>query len=834
MRIKTANGTMKFKLFFILSVFVFATTTSISQTTNTQTSNKISGQVQDAESKALTGITVSLLKASDSSLTKVALSDKNGVYEFENIKSGSYLLSFTSVGFEKTLSQRFELAADGNVRVPAIAMTQASKSLADVTVQARRPIVENKIDRMVVNVDASPTNAGSNALEVLEKSPGISVDRDGNISIKGKQGVIVLMDGKQTYLSGQDLANLLRNMPANQLDQIEIMTQPSAKYDASGNSGILNLKTKKSLTRGFNGTINLSYVQGRYPKSPNSFSFNYRTAKINLFTNLSYSYWSGFNDQHLNRKFHDNGVPVFEYDQQADQKHSGHNYSARIGLDYTIDKKTSVGFLVNGTYNPRVWENNGYANIYNGAGELDSFNTVQTINRDTWKNLGANINFRRLLNTNGREITADFDRVQYNTNSKQTSDNYTYLPDNSPSGNPFLLKGNLPSTIKIYSGKIDYVHPLTKDSKFEAGAKSSFVSTDNDAQYSYYNHSRSEWVADNTRSNRFKYEENINAGYVNYSRQINKWGIQTGLRMENTIATGDQAGNAVQKDSSFKKNYTQLFPTAYVSYALNENNQFGLSYGRRIERPNYQDMNPFQYFLDQYTFRQGNPNLTPMFTHNIELSHNFKKALNTTLTFSSTTDILNDILKQNDETKVTFQTKENVAKRQVIGLSMSYNAPINKWWTTSLFSNVNHSHYEGIVNGSMLDVNLVSFMANMSQQFRFAKTWIAEVNGFFRTNTLETGMFLIRPMGVVSFGLSKQVLKTKGTLKLNIYDPFYLQQARVVIDYQNIDAYVTNRWDNRRVGINFTYRFSKGQNAPQQRKRTSSAQEEQNRVGGAQ
>lgn len=797
-----------------------------------QSPGKIAGKVQDGESKGLGGVTISLLRALDSGLVKVAVSDKNGLYEFDNIKEGRYLMAFTSVGFEKKFTAPFELTINAGVQAPPLTMVQTATGLAEVTVQSRRPLIEHKIDKMVVNVDAAPTNAGANALEVLEKSPGISVDRDGNISIKGKQGVIVLMDGKQTYLSGQDLANLLRNMPANQLDQIEIMTQPSAKFDASGNSGILNLKTKKSLTKGFNGTLNLSYVQGRYPKSPNSFSFNYRTGKINLFTNLSYAYWSGFNDQHLSRKFRNNGILESLFDQQADQKNSGHSYSARVGLDYNLNKSTSIGFLVNGIYNPRRWENNGRADIYNGRGLLDSFNLVQTINKDTWQNMGANVNFRKVLNESGRELTADLDRIQYNTRSRQTSDNYTYLPNQTYASNPFLLRGNLPADITIYSGKVDYVHPLAKEAKLEAGIKSSYVSTDNDAQYTLFNHAGNKWEVDNTRSNRFEYKENINAAYINYSRQLKKWGLQAGLRMENTIAKGYQLGNAVQKDSAFKKNYTQLFPTAYASYALNDNNQFGLSYGRRIERPNYQDMNPFQYFLDQYTFRQGNPNLTPQFTHNIELSHNFRKALNTTLSYTATTDILNDILKQNDVTKVTYQTKENVAKRQTVGLAISYNAPVTKWWTTSIFFNVNNSHYEGIVNNMPLDVSLTSFMGNTSQQFRFAKTWLAEVNGFYRTSAQETGLFLIRPMGVVSFGLGKQIMKNKGSLKLNIYDPFYIQQAKVIIDYGNIDAVVLNKWDNRRVALNFTYRFSKGQNTQPQRRRSSSAQEEQNRVGG--
>jgi SdrD B-like protein/outer membrane beta-barrel protein/TonB-dependent receptor-like protein len=433
--------------------------------TMAQTFSKISGSVQETGGKGLNGVTASLLKAKDSSLAKASVTDKNGLYEFENIKEGQYLISFTSVGFEKKTTQVISLTSGNAMQIPAVILQQVAKGLSEVTVQAKRPLVENKIDKMVVNVDASPTNAGANALEVLEKSPGVSVDRDGNISIKGKQGVIVLIDGKQTYLSGQDLANLLRNMPASQLDQVEIMTQPSAKYDASGNSGILNLRTKKNLAKGFNGTINLSYVQGRYPKSPNSFNFNYRSGKINLFTNLSYSFWSGFNDQHLTRKFHKDGELESVFEQQADQKHYGHNYNARIGLDYSIDKNTTIGFLVNGTHNPRRWENNGRADIYNGKGELDSFNVVQTINRDTWQNLGANLNFRRVLNANGREFTVDLDRIAYKTKSRQTSDNYNYFPDNTYSVDPFLLRGNLPSEITIYSGKADYVHPLTKESK---------------------------------------------------------------------------------------------------------------------------------------------------------------------------------------------------------------------------------------------------------------------------------------------------------------------------------------------------------------------------------
>lgn len=239
-----------------------------------QTKGKITGVIEDESGKRLPSVTVSLLKAKDSALVKVAVSGKEGVYEFANIFEGKYVITASFIGFAKVTSQAFNVVGDKTIEIPHFTLYRSSTAMADVTVQARRPLIENKIDKMVVNVDASPTNAGATAMEVLEKSPGITVDRDGNISLKGKQGIIVLMDGKQTYLSGQDLANLLRNMPASQLDQIEIMTQPSAKFDASGNSGIINLRTKKNAQTGFNGSISLSYVQGKYQ--------NHQTASISI------------------------------------------------------------------------------------------------------------------------------------------------------------------------------------------------------------------------------------------------------------------------------------------------------------------------------------------------------------------------------------------------------------------------------------------------------------------------------------------------------------------------------------------------------------------------
>jgi hypothetical protein len=729
----------------------------------------------------------------------------------------------SAIGFAKTFATPFDLAGSP-IEVPVVTLVAASNTLSTVTVQSRRPLVEARLDKMVVNVDASPTNAGATALEVLEKSPGISVDRDGNISLKGKQGIVVYMDGKQTYLSGADLANLLRNMPASQLDQVEIMTQPSAKYDAAGNAGIINLRTKKTKVMGLNGSVSLSYVQGRLPKSPNSFSLNYRRGKVNLFGNLSYSHWENESYQTLNRKFKKQGADASVFYQESEQGSVSNNYNARLGLDYTLDPKTTVGFFVNGTLNRSTDDANSIGYIYN-YGQLESTIRARSDNARSFENVSGNVNLRRTLGKPGRELGADLDYIEYNSGLNQHSNNFATDATTGIADAAYMLRGILPSNIKIWSGKVDYTHPLGKTTKFETGYKGSIIRTDNNAPYESYNHTAGKWM-DDKRKDRFAYEENINAAYINFSQQWKKWGVQTGMRAEHTTSTGIQ----VLKGTEISRDYLELFPTVYTSYTANDKNSFVLSYGRRLDRPNYRDLNPFQDFLDSFTYNQGNPYLKPQFTNNIELSHNYKGRLNTTLNYTATNDIMNDILKQNDSTKVTYQTKENVAKLRNLGVAVSYNAPIRKWWTTSLYVNVFNSHYKGLVNNEPLDVSITTLMTNMNQQFRFGKGWSVEMSGFFRTRSQATGMFLIKPMGVLSFGAAKQVLKTKGTVKLSVIDPFKLQGTDVYVKHGNIDMLVTNLWDNRRVGLTFTYRFAKGQNV-QQRRRTGSAQEEQNRIG---
>lgn len=811
------------KLLTILTIAL----TSLSLVSYAQTTKgKVTGTVIDGSTKTIESATITLQRTKDSSVAKMSVADKTGNYSFEGVADGSYFVSISAVGHSKGFSETFTIStANTVVTLKTIELVPVAKTVAGVTVTSKKPLVEQKLDRMVVNVEASVTNVGATAMEVLEKSPGITVDKDGNISLKGKQGVQVYIDGRASYLSGTDLANYLRNMNASQLDQIEIMTNPPAKYDAAGNSGIINIKTKKTKQFGYSGSISSTWSQGRYAKVSESANFNYRKNKINLFTNVGYSNRKNFQDLDIQRKFIDNGTKEVKslFDQTGRILEGGESFNGKLGLDYFISKKTTVGAVVNAFYNPGYFRSNSNVSIADPDNVLLSRTLSATTNDKKWKHLGANLNFRHVFDSTGRELTIDADYLTYDSKNVQDLLNAYYKPDGSMFSKSDTLLGSLPQQINIYTAKADYLHPLKNNAKFEAGIKTSFVKTDNNAVYDSLNNGVR--VRDIGRSNHFMYDENVNAAYVNYSRPLGKkWSAQFGLRVEHTNAKGTQ----VTTGEKFDRNYVQLFPTTYIQYQLNEKNSFVINYGKRIERPDYEDLNPFITFLDKYTFEQGNPNLKPQFAHNIELSHTYKGFLTTTLNYNRTTDIIEDVLEQHSDVNETFIRKSNIATRQQFGISVNAGGQIKKWWMANLWTNLYKNNYKGIVNGDNISLGATSLQVNLSNQFKFTKGWSAELSGFY-TSPMVEGVFQINSFWKADAGITKTILKGKGTLRLSGRDIFWSQKIKGTSRFSNIDAAFQQRRDSRQVALGFTYRFSKGKINNQKRK-IGGADDEKSRV----
>jgi outer membrane receptor protein involved in Fe transport len=793
-----------------------------------QSGAKVIGRVknQDIKSEIPTGVTVSLLRAKDSSTVKFTVTQKDGSYFFEKVAKGNYFICASSVGFKKSFSHLIEINTDNQtVQVVDIMVVSAPKSLTGVTVTSTRPLVEQRIDRTVVNVDASITNVGTTALEVLEKSPGVTVDRDGNISLKGKEGVLVMVDGRPTQLGGADLANLLRNMSSNQLDQIEIMTNPPARYDAAGTSGIINIKTKKTITAGINGSASIGFTQGRYPKTNEGFNFNYRQGKVNVYTNLSHNYNKNFGRLKFNRNILNSTNNNIEniFDQQADRISEGNSYSAKVGLDFFASKKTTFGAVVNGNTRNMSSTNDNVTNISNAAKDLENVTKAVVDNEIDWNSFSTNLYFRTILDKKGRELTSDLDFLKYGSRNEQFMVN-SYA---DAFGNAYkkadTLMGHLPQDIQVYSGRVDYIHPLNKNARFEAGLKSGIVRTDNNANYDSIQYGNI--VHDFNRSNHFIYEENINAAYVNVSTPLSKKiSGQFGLRLENTNSKGRQKTTG----DNFDRNYTQLFPTAYFQYKANDKNNFGANFGRRVRRPNYQSLNPFINFIDRYTYSQGNPNLKPSISNSFELSHTWKNQITTTLNYSSTKDIIDGIIEQKGQE--AYNMPANIASLDQFGISVNANTPVTKWWTSSININVFNNHYNGLVSNAPIDLSTTSFIITGTQQFKITKTFTGEINGRYRNGWLE-GVLRAKPVGFVGAGLSKQVLKNQGTVRLSVRDIFYTQKFRGKAQYGNVDFEVEQVNESRVVSVGFSYRFNKGKKIAPVKRSQGSASEEQERIG---
>ena len=703
-----------------------------------------------------------------------------------------------------------------------------SQQLKEVKVVAKKKLVEQKIDKMVINVDAAITNAGTTAMDVLEKSPGIQVDKDGNISLKGKQGVMVMLDGRPTYLSGTELANLLRGMESSQIEQIEIMTNPPAKYDAAGNSGVINIKTKKNKLKGFNGSATATIAQGKYSKMNENVSLNYRNNKVNLFGNLSHGRYNNYNQLDIYRRYkNEDETTRAIFEQVSYNRNTWNNHNVKIGMDYYLTKKTTLGIVATGFTNPSTENGSNQSFLKNPSSVTDSIVESQSNTNQRWSSGAVNLNMRHAYDSTGRELTADVDFVKYDVTNNQSFTNTSFTPTMVKQFEDELL-GDIPMKISIYSAKMDYTQPLKKDGKIELGWKSSYV--ENDSRANYYNVIEEESHPDYSKTNYFRYKENINAAYINFNKKLSKkFEMQTGLRFENTNYSGLQWGNPTQNDSSFSKSYNGLFPTIYFKYSADKNNQFGLSMGRRIERPRYEDLNPFMFFIDKYTYGRGNPYLKPQYTNNIELSHTFKGFLTTTINYGETTNMFSEIFDQ-EGSYATTVTQGNIGKRKNYGVAMSAQIPVAKWLNSNVYANYNYDKLNGKLTGEDFAVEAGNLTVNLNNQLTFKKGWSAELSGWYRTKGIW-GQIQTYPMGALTAGISKQVLKTKGSVKMSVRDIFHTQPAEGDINFKSTEAHFKSNWDSRQVSLTFTYRFGKQfkVEGPQRRERTP---EEQNRVKG--
>jgi len=808
---------------FAAALLLIAFNVATAQTTPA----KINGKVIDKDQKPVDGATVILLTAKDSATVKSMLSNPDGSFVFEGLVDNTYQVRITFIGFKNYKSDAVTVQGQNSVTLSAITLVSTSKVLKGVEVTAQKSYVEQKIDRTVVNVNALISNSGANALEVLEKTPGVQVDEDGNITFKGKSGVLVMIDDKPTYLSAANLATYLKSLPASALDKIELMDNPPAKYDAAGNAGVINIKTKKSELRGFNGTASANYAQGFYNRTTESLNMNYRVDKVNLFANLSYNHNHTFRRLEIDRNYTDDaGNPTSYFKDFSYFRPHAANVNVKVGADYYLSPKTTWGVVFTGAIEPDHDSSPVNSFLYDANHVPDSTINTQNTSKNKFYSGALNINYTHKFDSLGKVISFDADYVRDVAGSDQIFVNNAYFPDGSLESTQ-TLTDNLPSYINIYAAKSDLTIPLKNKAEFSAGVKSSFVNTDNAANY--FNVADGASTPDYNNTNRFIYKENINAAYINFKKDWKRFSLQGGLRLENTNGNGHQLGNIEKKDSTFVNHYTDLFPTAYFSYKLDTggHNTVVLSYGRRIGRPGYGSLNPFVFFVDKFTYFAGNPFLKPQFTDNYKLSYSYKSLFTVALMYNYTTDYESEVISQTGD--IFTSTTGNIGERKSIDLSVNTNLQPAKWWTLNVFFEVFNNAFTGPLFTEYLNQSATSFGGNFNNQFNLSNGWNAELSGFYYSRRVN-GQFINLPTGALNAGIQKKVLDNKGSIKFNIRDIFHTIASRGTIN--NIpDATSTfiNFNDTRVATLTLTYSFGKTINSPKKRE-TGSSDSEQGRA----
>lgn len=813
---------------FILTLFsiLFTVITASAQT------GSISGQVLDSTGTAYDGAVLSLLSAGDSSLIKTAISDPDGTFSLQQLTLGDYLLIVNAEGHESFSYPAITLneTQPQQQLQPVKLLAKPSEQLDEIVVVAKIPLVERKIDRTVVNVDQMISAAGSNVWEVLQKSPGIMMDQNNNILLKGKGGVLIYIDDKQTYLSGDALQNYLKAMPASSISQIEIMTNPPARYDAAGNIGIINIVTKKSKMKGFNGSFNITYGQGRYMRQYNNFTFNYRNNKLNVFGNISPGLSNGYSDLYIYRTYRNEDLSVKStFDQNTVMRSRILHGNYRFGIDYYLNDKSTLGITTNGTLTTfKNWSRN-IADVGNEFGQPERIVIADNDDDGMFRNNGANINFRHKFDSTGRQLTMDLDYINYGMNSNEVYLNNTYSPDGEVTATD-LLEGDLPGSIHILAYKTDYSRPMKKDAQLDFGMKSSFTQIDNLVDYRYTVGGVT--TPDYDKSNHFIYRENINAAYVNLRKTINRFGFQLGLRAEGTLSRGNQLGNPAKPSSTFNRDYFNLFPTAFFSYNLDSaaNNQLTASYGRRIDRPYYQDLNPFVRPLDKFTYYGGNPQLRPTFAHNFAIGYSYKSYFSTELSCNITRNDIAETI-EIDANDMYFSRPGNIGRRESVNLSVNGNIPIGKWYTMNFYAETGYQQYHSQLYTETLNSNSGYFFVQSSHTFTFKKGWGAELSGYYVSGQMYAQFFL-EQRGQLTIAFQKAILKDKGKIRVAFNDVLYTGINNGTINNLHLtDAHYTNRNDTRTVFFTFSYSFGKPFDAAP-RHQGGSSESEQQRVRG--
>jgi hypothetical protein len=747
-------------------------------------------------------------------------SDLDGSFSFTEVKEGIYQVSVSLLGHGTEYSDYIIINAETKAVPPVnFKLNMQSNQIEAVTITAERPLIERRPDMLVVNVDQSPTAAGNTAFEILQRSPGVTVDKDDNLSLMGKEGVQVMIDGKLSRLSSAQLADFLRNMEGSNIRSIELITSPSSKYDAAGSAGIINIVLKKNRLEGTTGSVSVTTGYGIGRKSNAAITLGHKTEKVNLYGNFSHMNNVGGQDIDIDRL-----VNIGDKNTQMLQSNVLSRISRpinyRAGADVQTSERNTLSLLITG-----YGSNDNHLNV--GSTAINSINlgldsTLFTSSKRDYQynGYGANLNNQFKINENGRKLILDFDASRYKSNAQMDYNDAFTGPNGEAKGDPIITRAFTPTIIEIITSKVDYTHPITESSIIETGFKHSWVESDNDMRNERYINNA--WNLDPTRSNHYMYNEHIAAAYLVYKDKIGKLGYQAGLRAEYTLNNG----YSKTLNSRVKTDYIDLFPTLYLNYSINDDNQANISYSKRLNRPNYQLLNPFKDYLDQFTYKAGNPYLTPEYAHMFDASYTFKNKYHLSLGYQLKNDVIIETMTQEEGSQVAFITNENLARQHTYYGNLNIPIKITRNWNMNTNINGFYLGFEGTISHSQYNAGKLGINFRNNHHFKLSENFNAEATLNYQS-PLVYSLYNIDGQWGIDLGASYSVLNKKGTIRLSATDIFDTKQHDIRINHGNVKMLIDQKHETRVFRLSFTYSFGNMKNRVQARESSS---EEKSRI----
>lgn len=778
---------------------------------------ELRGSLADQNETPIAFATTYLYQAQDSALVKATISDEAGNFIIKELQPGSYYLQLNSLGFAPYTSAAISL--NESMTLPQIVLEEAAEALDQVTIVAEKPIVEVLADKTVFNVDKTINATGSTGFELLRKAPGVLIDNNNSIIVEGKAGVQIYIDGRPSVLAGQDLINYLETLQSTDIESIEIITQPSSKYEAAGNAGIINIILKRNKSLGTNGSLTLGYIQGKYPRVNSSINLNNRGKKTNIYGTYSNRFGQGFGFIDLFRR--QNGTT---FDQRSTTVLDNNNHNIKTGIDYYINDHHTFGALFTANFSNVINNTKSRTPIIPAGQPMPVEVLIAQSNSDNVaSNLNGNLNYK-YKDTIGREFTVDLNYGNFYSDRNNFQPNYYLDGAEQDTVSESIARFITPIEIDIFAGQVDYEQPLW-GGKFGAGLRYSYVQTNN--VFDFFDVIDGMEILNLEQTNTFDYTEQINAAYLNYNIRWDKWNLQFGLRLEQTISEGDLTSAQDNANALVERNYTNWFPSGGITYQLNQKNSLALTYSRRIQRPTYQSLNPFQFKIDELTFRQGNPFLQPQYTNNIKLSHTYNYRLTTSFTYTYISDFFAQVTEALGEDQ-NFINQRNVANQRVYNIGVSYPTRINDWWSIYLSLNAFRSEYEA-TSPDFLPVsqNTLSFYGQNTFSLPAGLTF--EVSGWFQSPSIWGGTYRTDSLGSLDVALQKKFFNDKLTVRVAGSDILFTSPWSGVTEFGDLVINGSGGSDSRQFRLSLNYNFGSDE-IKQARKRKTAIEDEKGRI----